>query len=181
MIQNQGAAGAAAPAGAAGEAPLLTNSEIAARDAEREYVISQRNLDRIVERMRSLGAIPSYHGLLLSTVGKAKDEIKGLQNLQGEFDQARADTIILLNAARTARETANRDNELYTNPNANANANANAGPYDHLTLEELAAMMGGRKNRKSVHNKKKRRSYKNRRSYKKRGARMTKYKLSKKY
>ena len=49
MIQNQGAAGAAAPAGAAGsagEAPLLTNSEIAARDAEREYEISQRNLDR---------------------------------------------------------------------------------------------------------------------------------------
>ena len=174
MNQNQGAAGEAA-----GEAPLLTNSEIAARDAEREYEISQRNLDSIVERMLSLGARPSEHGLLLSTVGKTKDDIKGLQNLQGTYDEARADTIVLSIAARTARQTANRDNELYNNPNANANANA--GPYDHLTLEELAAMMGGRKNRKSVHNKKKRRSYKNRRSYKKRGARMTKYKLSKKY
>ena len=180
MIQNQGAAGAAAPAGAAGEAPLLTNSEIAARDAEREYEISQRNLDSIVERMLSLGARPSEHGLLLSTVGKTKDDIKGLQNLQGTYDEARADTIVLSIAARTARQTANRDNELYNNPNANANANA--GPYDHLTLEELAEMMsGGRKNRKSLHNKKKRRSYKNRRSYKKRRARMTKYKLSKKY
>ena len=177
MIQNQGAAGAAAPAGAAGsagEAPLLTNSEIAARDAEREYEISQRNLDRIVERMRSLGARPSDHGLLFSTVGKAKDEIKGLQNLQGEFDQARADTIILLSAARSARETANRDNELYNNPHLNANADINLE-------EEAASMLGGRKNRKSLHNKKKRRSYKNRRSYKKRRARMTKYKLSKKY
>ena len=175
---NQGAAGAA---GEAGEAPLLTNSEIAARDAEREYEISQRNLDSIVEIMLSLGARPSDHGLLLSTVGKAKDEIKGLQNLQGTYDEARADTIVLFNAARTARQTANRDNNPNADAIANTNANAGPGPYDHLTLEELAAMMGGRKNRKSVHNKKKIRSYKKRRSYNKRGARMTKYKLSKKY
>jgi hypothetical protein len=169
---NQGAA--------AGEAPFVTNSEIAARDAQREYDDAQRHLDSIVERMLSLGATPSNHGLLLSMVGKDKDEIKERQNLQGVYDEARTNTIHLSNAALTARETANRDN--------NPNANRGPGPYDHLSLEELAeTMLGGRKNRKSVHNKKnrrsykKRRSYKNRRSYKKRGARMTKYKLSKKY